>query len=75
MVKPRPKVSIALRVSPDLAAEVRAFVRDYAGSPLYLSLSSFSEEALRRHLDALRAEVEGRTTSSRRLSPLSNHRR
>jgi hypothetical protein len=75
MGKPRSKVSIALRVPPELAREVREFVRFYAGSPLFLTVTTFGEAALRRHLAALREEVEGRSAGSRRLSPLSNHRR
>ena len=74
MAKPRGKTSIALRVPPDLANEVRTFVRDYAGSPLYLNMTTFCEAALREHLDRLRAEVEG-LSSRRVLAPSPNHRR
>jgi hypothetical protein len=75
MAKPRAKVSIALRVPPELATEIRTFVRDNAGACLYLNMTRFGEEALRLHLERLRAEVEGRTTSNRRQVPLANHRR
>ena len=75
MPKPRSKVSLALRISPELAAEVREFCRDEAGSPLFLTLSGLAEEALRLHLERLRAEVEGRTTTARRTTPFPNHKR
>ncbi len=75
MAKPRSKVSIAPRISPELASELRTFIRDFAGAPLYLTLSSFAEGAFRRHLDALHAEVEGRASQRRNLAPLPNHRR
>lgn len=75
MAKPRSRVSIAIRIPPDLAAEVRAFVRDNAGAFLYLNMTKFGEEAFRQHLARLRTEVEGRSSSRRNPALNPNHRR
>lgn len=53
-----PRVALTARVRADLAEEVRAFVRDQAGRPLYLTLSSFAEEAFARHLAHVRHQLE-----------------
>lgn len=69
---PSSRVAVSLRLDPVLAERVREFVRDHAGKPAFLTMSSFAEAALEAHLAALSAELEGRVPSSRTSSP--NHR-
>lgn len=56
MPTPR-RVAVTARIRSDLADEVRSFVRDQAGRPLYLSLSEFTEAAFLRHLALLRHQL------------------
>lgn len=54
----RKRVPIAIRLDRELAARVKAFVRDHAGRPLFLSMSSFAEAAFEAHLKTLARQVE-----------------
>jgi hypothetical protein len=54
----RTTTTMTLRLDATLAAELRAFVKDNAGRPLYLHLSSFANEALAQHLAAMRRKAE-----------------
>jgi hypothetical protein len=49
-----PKRPVSVRLDAQLAAEFRAFVRDEMGAPLYLTVASFIDGALRAHLIAMR---------------------
>lgn len=54
-----PKKTVTLRLPAELVDEFRTLVRDYAGKPHYLTLSSFIETALAEHLKRLTREIEG----------------
>jgi len=73
--KPEARVSVSVRLRPEVAALMKSFVRDHAGKPLFLTLSTFTEAAIERHVAHLSAELEGRTTSHRHNSSSPNHRR
>lgn len=72
---PRTKTSVAVRLRSELANEMRVFIKDNAGKPLYLTLSSFAEEAVERHLAFLNAQLEGRSATSRLPASPANHSR
>lgn len=71
---PSSRVAVSLRLKPELAAKMKSFVRDHAGKPLFLTLSTFAEDAIERHLRLLEAEVEGAARRDR-TTPSPNHRR
>jgi hypothetical protein len=50
----RPRKTVTIRLDPALWQDVRAFVRDEAGAPLYQKTGTFAEDALRAHLDNMR---------------------
>lgn len=54
----RPKKPITLRLDAELVEEMRKFVKDYAGIPLYLTAASFVEQAITEHLVTLRRRLE-----------------
>jgi hypothetical protein len=65
------RANISVRVDADLAESVRRFVKDQAGKPLFTTLSSFCEDAMRAHLAALERKLaEGEP--SPRTSPSRN---
>lgn len=67
-----PRVTLSVRVRPEVAARVREFVRDNAGRPLYLSLAGFIEAAAEAHLAALERQLAGDQPHPR---PSANSRR
>jgi len=76
---PRPrsdrKKAITLRLNAELVDDFRAFCRDYAGKPLYLSPASFVEAAITLHLATLRRRVEQSDTASICRERNATHRR
>lgn len=49
--RPSPKrIPVSIRIRSDLIAKAKALARDFAGKPLYLSLSSLTESALEREI-------------------------
>jgi hypothetical protein len=54
---PPPRKNIGARIRADLADEIRDFVRDQAGKPLFLTVTSFLEEAAEAHLKTLRKRL------------------
>jgi hypothetical protein len=73
--RPEARVAVSIRLRPELVARLKTFVRDQAGQPLYLTLSTCCEAAIERHLAYLTAELEGQSATPRRTSPSQNHRR
>jgi len=51
---PSQRKPISVRIDTTLWRDVRAFVHDEAGSPLFQKTGAFVEAALRAHLDAMR---------------------
>ena len=52
------RTTLSVRVNAELAARVRAFVRDNAGKPLYLTLAGFVEQAVEAHIQATARALE-----------------
>jgi hypothetical protein len=55
--KPKRK-SCSYRISPEVDAELRDFVRRQRGEPLFCELGSFVEEAIRQYLAVMRQRLE-----------------
>lgn len=51
--------TITVRIDAALVLEARAFVHDYSGKPLYLTLNGLVEQALRREIDRLGLVLAG----------------
>jgi len=56
-VRKSQRVTASFRVDKVLLEEMTTFVRDQAGSPLYLERGGFVESAIRRELDRLRIQL------------------
>lgn len=57
---PPPRKNIGARINADLADELRTFVRDNAGRPLFLTVTNFLEDAIAAHLERCKGQLEGR---------------
>lgn len=53
-----PRATLTVRLDRALADRLRAFVRDHAGKPLYLSMGSFVADAIVDHLDVIERKLE-----------------
>lgn len=62
-VPPKPrkptKVPITARIDADVAARLRAFVRDYCGKPLHVSLGGLIQQSVAREMDRLELILAG----------------
>lgn len=59
--KPRKpaKVPVTARIDADVAARLRAFVHDYCGKPLHVSLGGLVQQAVSREMDRLELVLSG----------------
>jgi hypothetical protein len=55
---PPPRKNIGARIRADLADELRSFVRDNAGKPLFLTVTSFLEDAITAHLEQCQRQID-----------------
>jgi hypothetical protein len=67
------RTTLSVRIRADVAQQVRQFVRDNAGKPLYLSMAIFIEAAVEAHMETLTRGLEGKDRGRRQL-PISNSR-
>lgn len=71
---PPSRKNIGARIRADLADEIRDFVRDQAGKPLFLTVTSFLEEAAEAHLKTLRKRLAiDPATHGREVKTDDNH--
>jgi hypothetical protein len=70
----RSRSTLSTRVRTDLLVRLREFVRDNAGKPLYLTMSSFIEEAIEVHLEAVERRLSGDLPHRRRNAAIENTR-
>jgi hypothetical protein len=54
----RKKQSFSVRIDAALIAQLRSFVKDHAGKPLYLEMGSFVEGAITQHLALIEREID-----------------
>lgn len=52
------KASISFRLSREVAAQLRTFVRDNAGKPLYLQIGPFVEAAIVEHIKRTERDLQ-----------------
>ena len=52
------KASVSFRLSREVAAQLRTFVRDNAGKPLYLQIGPFVEAAIVEHIERTSRRLE-----------------
>ena len=62
------RVTLSVRIDKALLERMRAFVRDNAGKPLYLSTGGFLEAALEAHLAATARKLDAPERDTRRIS-------
>ena len=75
MAKQPIRKSVSFRLRADIIAQLREFVRDHAGKPLYLEIGTFVEEAIIRHLNFTDKRLEsGGVDSNSRFGVRSVHR-
>lgn len=53
-----PKKTVTLRLPAELVDEFRTLVRDYAGKPHYLTVTSFLETAISKHLAHVKRQID-----------------
>lgn len=71
---PSARKNIGARIRADLADEIRDFVRDNAGKPLFLTVTGFLEGAAEAHLATLRQQLAGSSSHRNELGAGGNHR-
>jgi hypothetical protein len=68
MARPRSgRISISVRLRKDTADQLRVFVKDNAGAPMYLTIADFMEEAIEHHLKVTAQRLSASTDRSRRV--------
>jgi predicted DNA-binding protein len=53
------KRPFCVRIPPETVERLKAFVRDNAGKPLYLTVNAFVDEAIKRHIDHVQRQLDG----------------
>lgn len=62
-----------MRLNAALVAEMREFIRDAAGKPLYLTGSKFLEAAIEQHLKKMRQLVDESESQTRNSTIIRRH--